>query len=127
MPGGAYAIYDYKSSSVPSAAEADAFHLQLPLEGAIAAAGGFEGLPGGPAGHLELIGVFGRASRSLDPTEVAEKWRRLRTLVAFYQDPDSGFTARLRPQRLTYASDFDHLSRKGEWADGDAVDPGCGR
>ena len=31
------------------AAEARAFHLQLPLEAAIAAAGGFEGLPPGPA------------------------------------------------------------------------------
>ena len=47
VPGG-YAIYDYKSGTNPSAAEARAFHLQLPLEAAIAAAGGFEGLPPGP-------------------------------------------------------------------------------
>ena len=29
------------------------------------------------------------------------------------------FVARLRPQKISWASDYDHLSRKGEWADGD--------
>jgi ATP-dependent helicase/nuclease subunit B len=124
MPGGGFAIYDYKSSRVPSAAEADAFHLQLPLEAAIIAAGGFEKVPAGRAGHLELIGIFGQKTRQLDaaPETVALTWERLRRLVEFYQDPTSGFAARLRPQRLTYASDYDHLSRLGEWADGDPYD-----
>jgi RecB family exonuclease len=119
LAGGGYAIYDYKSGKPPSAAEARAFHLQLPLEGAIAAAGGFEELPAGPARHLELIGVFGCETRLVDAAEIAATWARLRALIAFYQDPASGFTARLRPQSLKYDSDFDHLSRKDEWADGD--------
>ena len=56
---------------------------------------------------------------------VADTWDRLRALIAYYQDPAAGFTARLRPQKLSYASDYDHLSRKGEWSDGDDADPGA--
>ena len=59
---------------LPSAAEAKAFHLQLPLEGAIAEAGGFDGLAAGRAGHLELIGVLGCEIRAIDPAEIATTW-----------------------------------------------------
>lgn len=45
MHDGRFALYDYKSGSIPSEKEARAFHLQLPLEAAILAEGGFEGLP----------------------------------------------------------------------------------
>jgi ATP-dependent helicase/nuclease subunit B len=123
---GSYAIYDYKSGGVPSDREARAFHLQLPLEGAIAAAGGFDGLPPGPPAHLELIGLNKRESRLLpaDPAAIAEAWARLAELVAHYQAPEHGFVARLRPQRITYASDYDHLARYGEWGDGDEPEGG---
>ena len=88
----------------------------------IAAAGGFEGLPAAPAHHLELL-KFGKAGETLpldaDPAALATMWERFRALIAHYLDPGNGFTARLRPQKLTWGSDYDHLSRKGEWADGD--------
>jgi RecB family exonuclease len=124
-PGG-YAIYDYKSGNVPSEREAAAFHLQLPLEAAIAAAGGFEGLAAAPATHLELIGVGARKSLSVSasPDDIALTWQRLEKLIGYYLDPASAFVARLRPQRITYASDYDQLSRKGEWADGDPPETG---
>ena len=54
---------------------------------------------------------------SLDPEEI---WERFVALIAHYLDPANGFPARLRPQKLTWGSDTDHLSRKGEWGDGDA-------
>jgi ATP-dependent helicase/nuclease subunit B len=125
-PDGRYAIYDYKSGSVPGDKEARAFHLQLPLEAAIAEAGGFEGLPPAPAAHLELIGLNGRNTLALDsdPASIARAWAHLAELVAHYQDPAQGFTARLRPQRLTYVSDYDHLARHGEWDDGDTPEGG---
>jgi RecB family exonuclease len=122
---GRYAIYDYKSGSVPSEAEARAFHLQLPLEAAIAQAGGFAGLPPGEVAHLELIGLGRRQSRPIpaDRGAVAETWDKLRRLIAAYQVPAAGFAARLRPQKLSHAGDYDHLSRLGEWADGDPLEP----
>ena len=57
------------------------------------------------------------AAVGLDPDP--EKWEKFRALIAHYQDEANGFPARLRPQKLTWGSDYDHLSRKGEWADGD--------
>lgn len=122
VPGGV-ALYDYKSGSGPTAAEASAFHLQLHLEAAIAEAGGFEGVPAAPALHLELL-KLGKTNKgrqgdtlALDPDP--GKWVRFVELIAYYQREETGFPARLRPQRLTWGSDYDHLSRLGEWADGD--------
>lgn len=115
---GAYAIYDYKSGALPSAGEVGTFHLQLPIEAAIAAAGGFPGLPPGRAAHLELLGLSSRTAMTVaaDPETT---WRRLGALVGLYQRPGTGFVARLRPQLLAFAGDYDQLSRYGEWADGD--------
>ncbi len=120
-PDGRVAIYDYKSGGVPSAKEAAAFHLQLPLEAIIAAAGGFAGLAAAQVAHLELIGLGARKSLLLDPDPeaLAETWAHLKDLITRYRHPQTGFTARLRPQLERYVSDYDHLSRKGEWADGD--------
>ncbi|HET9067803.1 MAG TPA: double-strand break repair protein AddB [Amaricoccus sp.] len=117
VPGG-LALYDYKSGTGPSPKEAAAFHLQLHLEAAIAEAGGFEGVPAAPARHLELL-KLGRTGETLALDPDPEKWRRFKALIAHYQDEANGFPARLRPQKLTWGSDYDHLSRRGEWADGD--------
>lgn len=118
---GSYLIYDYKSGNVPSDKEARAFHLQLPLEAAIASDGGFESLAPGQTDRLELIGLGAEKTLAMDsdPESVTRTWERLRDLIGFYQSGDTGFIARLRPQRLIYASDYDHLSRRGEWSDGD--------
>jgi ATP-dependent helicase/nuclease subunit B len=122
-PAGAYAIYDYKSGTLPSEKQLAAFHLQLPLEAAIARAGGFEGLPAAPAAHLELIGLGRGEARAIDPALAEPTLARLASLLAHYLDGDAGFTARLRPQRLTFAGDTDHLARLGEWSDGDPASP----
>jgi double-strand break repair protein AddB len=120
-PNGSYAIYDYKSGAPPSRDEIRAFRLQLPLEAAIAEAGGFPDLPPAPVRHLEYLGINARKAQAVD-LDPAETWARLRRLIAHYQRPGSGYVARLRPQTLSYESDYDHLSRKGEWEDGDPFD-----
>ncbi len=118
---GAFAIYDYKSGKAPAGRDL-AFYLQLHLEAAIAAAGGFEGLPAGPTAHLEVLGINGRDVSALDCTDadIAAFWARFRAFVAGWQDPAAPYVARLRPSRLKYAGDYDHLARLGEWSDGDA-------
>ncbi len=112
-----YAIYDYKSGGVPSAKEALEFHLQLPLEAAIAAGGGFSGLPADRTSHMELVGL-GRRKLLAQLPDPDETWARLHVLIGVYQDAETGFTARLRPRKIAFDSDYDHLSRRGEWADG---------
>lgn len=119
-PSGAYAIYDYKSGSLPSDKQLRAFHLQLPLEAAMVRAGGFADVPAGPVLHLELIGLGGTGDcRTVDAATTDTVLARLGDLIAHYLSPESGYTARLRPQRITYESDYDHLSRRGEWSDRD--------
>ena len=128
---GTIAIYDYKST-LPSGKQVRNFALQLPLEAAIAERGGFEGIAPTRPAHLELIGMAGGGkSLSLEDTMsegdldtlVAESWSRLVAMITEYQDPATPFTARLRPHSITFSGDFDHLSRLGEWADGDAFAP----
>jgi hypothetical protein len=51
----------------------------------------------------------------LDPGEVTEVWREFRRLIAAYADPRTGYTARRAMMKDTDASDYDHLSRFGEW------------
>lgn len=119
MPDGRVAIYDYKSGNAKSEAEIAAFHLQLPLEAAIAAAGGFDGLPPAEVAHLELLFFGNRETRSIDLETLTLTWDRFAELVAHYQAPDTPFVARLRPQKISWAGEYDHLSRKGEWSDGD--------
>ncbi|PZQ49809.1 MAG: double-strand break repair protein AddB [Rhodovulum sulfidophilum] len=114
-----YAIYDYKSGGLPRGK--GKIHLQLPLEAAIAEAGGFAPLPPAPAFHLELVSIGRAETHAFDrvPDRIAETWARLAQLIATYQRGESGFTARLRPAQLVYQNDYDHLARHGEWGDGE--------
>ena len=122
LANGSFAIYDYKSGGLPSKRQAKEFAVQLPLEGAIAQAGGFEGIAKGKISHLELIGLgAGGKELSLDfsDEEIDEIWGQLGDLMQAFGSEKLGFTAHLRPERIQYTSDFDHLSRFGEWQDGD--------
>ncbi len=122
--GGGIAIYDYKSS-LPSEKQAKLFNVQLPLEGAIAMAGGFDGIPAGPIEALGIIAIGGSGGRlDYDPAVVPEEWDRLRRLIAGYQRRERGYTARSRPSLLSWAGDYDHLARYGEWDDSDEPVPG---
>ena len=96
---GAFAIYDYKSGKAPAGRDR-AFYLQLHLEAAIAAAGGFEGLPAGATAHLEVLGINARDVAALDCTDedIAAFWERFRGFVALWQDPATPFVARAPPR-----------------------------
>ena len=122
LANGSFAIYDYKSGGLPSKKQAKEFAVQLPLEGAIAQAGGFEGIAKGKISHLELIGLgAGGKELPLDfsDEEINEIWGQLGDLIQAFGSEKLGYTAHLRPERIQYSSDFDHLARFGEWQDGD--------
>jgi hypothetical protein len=51
----------------------------------------------------------------LEPGKVAEVWAEFGKLMTSYARPGQGYTARRAMEKTTDVSDFDHLSRFGEW------------
>ena len=119
---GSVRIYDYKSGSPPSAKQIRTYALQLPLEAEIARAGGFTDIDAADVSRLEYIGLgSGARVQPVDEEHEATRdaWQRFAELIAAYENTQRGYPARQQPALLTYASDYDHLSRLGEWEDGD--------
>ena len=122
---GSHLIYDYKSGAISSEKQIRKFDLQLPLEAAIAQSGGFQDLGAAEVAGVALIGL-GTVPKMLQVDlphdEINAIWAEFGEMVAAYQSPEIGYTARLRPKRITYSSDFDHLARFGEWDDSSEPD-----
>jgi ATP-dependent helicase/nuclease subunit B len=131
LPGGALAILDYKTGAAPPYAEvASGLSPQLPLEAAMAIAGGFPGIGANPVGELafvrltggELAGEYlavepsGRDKAPLDAAQLAAKSiAGLGKLIARYDDPATPYLSRPRPRWVKYG-DYDHLARVKEWS-----------
>jgi ATP-dependent helicase/nuclease subunit B len=126
LADGALAIVDYKTGSPPGLKEVKlGFAPQLPLEAAIARAGGFADLPAGPVARLEYWRVSGgeppgeRKRLKLDAeSEAAAAFDGLRALIAKYDDPDTPYPARPRSEWARRFSDYRHLARVKEWGAG---------
>lgn len=119
-------ITDYKSS-VKNPAEVRALKSpQLPLEAAIAAAGGFADLGAVTASDLTYISATGREERGQETSCINKDYSAvelatsalegLKFLVAQYDLPEVGYPA-LRRAGFSYTyDDFEHLARVKEWA-----------
>jgi ATP-dependent helicase/nuclease subunit B len=129
LPGGAYAILDYKTGRVPSTPQVAAgLSPQLTLEGAILRAGQFADIPRG-ASIAALVyvslrgGEPGGEEKSLEfknSTPDAEADRALQKLAEVacrFEDPATPYRSRERPmfQGRSYG-DYDHLARVKEWS-----------
>jgi ATP-dependent helicase/nuclease subunit B len=124
---GGLLLVDYKTGGLPGPGEVElGFSPQLPLEAAIAASGGFAGVPAGPVAALE----YWRLGGGNPPAEVVllgengSDVRRLReealaglaALVAEFDDPRTPYRAMPRPERAPRYSDYLHLARVKEWS-----------
>ena len=119
-------VYDYKSGTPPTDKAMKLFDKQLILEALMVQRGAFPTLgPRDVAGitYLRLGGAGEVAPRELSQPLLDETWRRLRTLIGHYMRPSQGYTARRAPQFISYGSDYDLLSRYGEWRDVNAPVP----
>lgn len=121
----AMAITDYKTGQVPSDRKvAEGKAPQLPLEAAIALAGGFEGVGVLPVSGLQYVRITGgtppgeqRIVAASGIAELAAAQRRgLETLIALFDDPATAYSARRRPGFSYDYDDYAHLARVGEWS-----------
>lgn len=121
MPDGTLAIFDYKTGQAPTEPQArSGLAPQLPLEAAIAQAGGFEGIEGASVTALGVIRFHPRGVERKsfkDPNELAvAAIARLERLIARYDDERTPYKARLKPMFQSEPGEYDHLSRLKEWS-----------
>lgn len=126
LKDGRVAVYDYKSGTPPTDAQIRHFDKQLMLEAAMARRGGFDAL--GPVDvaairYIQLGGEGRTFGREHDDRIEGETWDGFVRLVAAYLTGETGFTSMRAPERTSYAGDYDHLARYGEWALTDAATP----
>lgn len=132
LTDGMAAVYDYKTGSSPSKAQAHTLlSPQLALEGALLKRGAFAGVSANGVSDLVFVRLRGNgdvtpesilqhARKEKTADELAdEAWRRLGELLAYYDDPGSGYLSRALPFREGDVSgDYDHLARVLEWSAG---------
>ena len=117
-----YALYDYKGSSCPSKAQVKAgWAQQLPLQGAMIAAGAFpvEPLPVSQLQYVKLMGTASSAGENIKiddvETLVGQALPRLTELLVAYSDETQAYWSKARPETTDWVGDYDHLARVGEW------------
>lgn len=124
LKNGTAAILDYKTGNPPSNKQVDALLApQLPLEGAILAAGGFAKIGPRAASELVYIRISGGATAgallpvgSNVPELVEKSMRQLKERVAQFDDATVPYPSRVAPQRSDFVGDYDHLARVREWS-----------
>lgn len=134
MDDGKVAIYDYKSASAPSKDQVKVFEKQLPLLAMISERAGFDPVGRAAAGLIAYLSFQGDGERLHTPEEKkrfeieANALDGLISLLNAFEDEDQPYLPRAYPEEMKYSSDYDHLSRYGEWEDRapDAPPPGRG-
>lgn len=124
---GSLVIIDYKTGMVPKRKEIEAgFAPQLPLEAAIAARGGFAGVPPRAVASLEYWRLHGKAEggercpvKTADVAALAEEaFAGVVALVARFDLPGTPYPSRPRSTHAPKFSDYEHLARVREWSAG---------
>jgi len=124
LADGTLAIIDYKTGQVPSKSQVAAgLSPQLPLEAAIAQAGGFENLPAAPVSKLFYVGLGG-GSPPGNLSDVGEDVTAqtddalagLTALLAQFTKSTTPYRSRPRPMWASRYGTYDHLARVKEWS-----------
>jgi ATP-dependent helicase/nuclease subunit B len=118
---GALDVVDYKTGAMPTNKDiAAGLSPQLPLEVAIARAGGFAGIAA-MAGVTASHWLIGPRSDGLKPVKDAahladEAVDGVRALIAAFADPATPYLACPRPAAAPAYNDYDLLARQPEWS-----------
>jgi len=119
-------IIDYKTGTPPSAREIElGFAPQLPLEAAIAEAGGFEHVTAGPVSAVAFWRLSGgdpageeKPVKGDVATLAAEARAGLEELIRAFDDPATPYRSCPRPAMAPRYTDYAHLARVQEWSAG---------
>ncbi|WP_439524208.1 double-strand break repair protein AddB [Marivita sp.] len=111
-------VYDYKTGTAPTPDQQTQFDVQLLVTAALICEGGFADLS--PRGVAEAcyISLSGDGKEVLAPLEDSPPERTIAMLIKLieaYRDPETGYTARNKMHKDIFGSDYDQLSRYGEW------------
>ena len=121
-----YAVIDYKTGTPPSTKMVEkGWNPQLPLEAAMLAEGGFDGVEAGATAHLLYMRLSGgRVAGEEKPVKleveaaVAGAVEGVGKLVHRFDDAKTPYLSQPRPQFLNIYGDYDHLARVKEWRGG---------
>ncbi len=116
-------VYDYKTGTAPTKNQQLQFDVQLLVTAALILEGGFDGFNPRFVSEARYISLSGNGSEVPAPLDECQPDRTigmLKSLIQAYRDPDTGYTARNRAHKDSFSSDYDQLSRYGEWT---AADP----
>ncbi len=130
LQDGSLIVLDYKTGIRPSLSQArltsPPLAPQMALEGAIARAGGFSGIPAGDLNKLAFYrlrrdksaGEQDLSTSKLSENELADDMlAALGDLVRAFNNPARGYISRLHPFKENEISgDYDHLARTREWS-----------
>ena len=119
-------LIDYKTGTPPSAREIElGFAPQLPLEAAIAEAGGFEGVPAGAVAEIAFWRLSGgdpageeRPVKGDVATLSADARAGLEALIRAFDDERTPYRSCPRPSMAPRYTDYAHLARVQEWSAG---------
>ena len=124
LEDGTISIIDYKTGQPPSGTDISlGFAPQLPLEAAIAQAGGFSGVAGAPVSLLEFWQLSGgdpageRRPAGKEIQGLAEAaLRGFTDLVTRFDNPETPYLSQPDPSHTPRWSDYTHLARVLEWS-----------
>jgi double-strand break repair protein AddB len=111
-------IIDYKTGTPPTKPQQEHFDKQLFLIAAMAETGAFPALGPQEVAKFAYVGLKAELEieeTTLEPGDVARIWDEFGKLMASYARPKQGYTARRALEFTKDKTDYDHLSRLGEW------------
>ena len=123
---GQIVIYDYKTGVVPTKNQQLFFDKQLLIEAAMVERGAFKALGKTTVSKAAFIGIntdMAVVNAPLDENPADQVWQNFIALIKRWEDEDRGYTARLAHFSNTDQSQYDHLSRFGEWTMADKIAP----
>jgi double-strand break repair protein AddB len=119
-------IYDYKTGTVPTKDVQEKFDKQLLAEAVMVSRGAFKDLGEKHVDEAVFIGVNAAmrdVAAPLDKSPTEAVYAGLETLFGKWNLPTKGYSARMAMFSKDDASDYDHLSRFGEWTMADLPKP----